>query len=79
MFFQNRNKIASKTTTILENTYGCAEQYICVIALYLRSMLANANNITIECRVGSPGHFREFVYCLNAIEKRFLTMLMTTV
>ena len=65
-------------STVWENTDGCAEQYCCVTVLYLLSMLAHAYNIIIDSGVGAPGNFREVVDGLNDTEKRFLSMLMTT-
>ena len=49
-----------------ENIDGCEEQYRCVTALYLLSMLEHAHNIIIDCGSGSPGHGREVVDGLNA-------------
>ena len=40
--------------------------------------MAHANNITIDHGVGDPGYGREVVDDLNESDKRFWTMLMTT-
>ena len=48
-------------------------------ALYLLSMLVHAYNITIDHDVGAPGHGREVVNVLNATEKWFLSVIITTV
>ena len=42
-------------------------------------MLAHAYKIIVDHGAGGPGHDREVVYGLNATEKRFLSMLITTV
>ena len=42
-------------------------------------MLAHVYNVTIGRSVGAPGHRREVIDGLNATEKSFLFMLMTTV
>ena len=42
-------------------------------------MLSHAYNIAIDCGVGAHGHGKYVVDGLNANEKSFLTMLMTTV
>ena len=42
-------------------------------------MLAHTYNVIINSGVGSTGHEIEFVDGLNDTEKRFLSMLMTTV
>ena len=66
-------------SNIWDNIYGCAEQYICATALYLLSMFYHAYNIEIVCGVGAPGHGKDVVDGLNATDKRFLTMFITTV
>ena len=47
--------------------------------LYLLSMLEHAYNIIIDHGVGAPEHVREVFDGLNATEKGFLSMLITTV
>ena len=42
-------------------------------------MLSHKYNITIGRGVVTPGHGKDIVYGLNATDKIFLTMLMTTV
>ena len=42
-------------------------------------MLAHACNIIIDRGVGAPGHGREVVDVLNATDKKYISMLMTTV
>ena len=42
-------------------------------------MLSDAYNIVISRGVGSLGHDKYVVYGFSDIDKRFLTMLMTTV
>ena len=41
-------------------------------------MLSCAYNIVIDVVVGAPVNFKDVVHGLNATEKRFLSMLMTT-
>ena len=76
---QNITVLLDDMSTIWENNYGCEEQYRCKTALYLLSMLEHAYNIIIGRGVGAPGHGREFVDGLNSTDKRFISMLMTTV
>ena len=64
--------------TIWENTDGYDDQYRCKTSLYLLSMLSCAYNIVIDVVVGAPVNFKDVVHGLNATEKRFLSMLMTT-
>ena len=42
-------------------------------------MLSRAYNILIDCCVGAPGHGKDVLYGLNATEKMFLIISMTTV
>ena len=47
--------------------------------LYLLSILAHAYNIIINRGVGAPVYGRDVVDDLNDTDKRFISMLMTTV
>ena len=58
-------------SNIWENTDGCAEQYHCLTAIYLLSMLAHAYSIIIDRGVVAPGYGREVVDGLNANDKIF--------
>ena len=69
----------SDTSTIWENTDGCAEQYCSTTALYLLSMLAHTYNIIIDSGVGALGHIIKVVGGLNANYIQFLSMLMKNV
>ena len=71
--------LMTKKSTIREDKYGCAEQIRCSTELYLLSMLSHTYKILIHCVVEAPEHGIVFVDGLNATEKRFLTVLMTTV
>ena len=42
-------------------------------------MFSHAYNIAVGCSIGAPVHGKDVVDDLNATEKRFLSMLMTTV
>ena len=55
------------------------EQKRCATVLYLLSILAHTYNIIIDRVVGAQGHDREVVDGLNATDKRFISMLITTV
>ena len=67
--FQNCKVLFSKISTIWENTGVCTDQYQCVTALYLLSMLSHTYNIITDCGVGSSGHEREVVGVLNSINR----------
>ena len=55
--------------TIWENTDGCAEQYICASALYLMSEMSQTYSIIIDRGISAPGHGKEVVDGLNAVEQ----------
>ena len=50
----------------MENNDGCNDQYICDTELYLLYMFSHAQNIIIGNGVGSLGHGKEFLGCVNA-------------
>ena len=63
-------------STIWENTYGCAEHYICATALYLMSIFSLEFYVIIDRGISAPGYGREVVYGLNTTDKRFIFQLM---
>ena len=76
-----KNKQVSTTSlsTIWENTDGCAEQYRCASALYLMSVMSQTYSIIIYRSISAPGHGKEVVYGLNAVDKRYIYQLMSKV
>ena len=69
----------SALSTILENSDGCAEQYICATALYLMSVLSQCHSIIFDRGSIAPGHVKYVVDGLHAIDKRYMYQLMSTV
>ena len=61
------------------NTGDCADQYSCMTALYLLSILAHKYNIIIDRVVGATGHGIEVVDGLNDTKNKILSMLMKPV
>ena len=55
-----------------EKTDGCAEQYICASALYLMSVISQTYSIIIDWGIIAPGHGKEVVDGLNAVDKRYI-------
>ena len=68
-----KNKLMSALSTIWENTDGCAEKYRCATALYFMSVLSQLHSVSAH------GHGTEVVDGLNAIYKRYMYQLMSTV
>ena len=61
------------------NTDGCAEQYRCASAIYLMSVMSQCYSIIIDRGISVPGHGKEVVDGLNAVDKRCINKLMSTV
>ena len=60
---------------IWENTNGCEEQYRCASALYIMSVLSQCYSIIIDQSISEPGHVKEVVDGINAIEKSYIYQL----
>lgn len=58
---------------MFDDTDGCAKQYRCALALYLLSMLAAIHGVVIDRAIGAPGHGKDLVDGLNAVDKRYLS------
>ena len=71
--------MTTSLSTILENTDGCAEQYICASAIYLMSVMSQCYSIIIDRSISAPGHGKEVVYGLNAVDKHYIYQLISTV
>ena len=68
----------SALSTIQENNDGCAEKYRCASALYLMLVLSQCHSIIFDQGIGAPGHVKEVVDGLNAIDKKYMYQLMST-
>eukprot|EP00957_Ditylum_brightwellii_P135828 10360457-Ditylum_brightwellii.AAC.1 len=72
-----RRKIFSqKVSTIWEEMDGCTKQYRCATACYLLFYISMEFNIVIDHAVGAPGHGKDVVYGLNAVDKAYLNKMM---
>ena len=67
---KNKILLTTSLSTIWENTYGCAEQYRCVSALYLMSVMSQCYSIIIDQGISAPGNEKEVVNAINAVDKR---------
>ena len=59
-----------------KNTDGCAKQYRCAKSVYFDSMLSSEFDLTIDAAIGAPGHGKDQVDGLNAVDKRTLRAAM---
>ena len=62
--------------TLYCNCDGAAKQYRCANALYYLSWLATKYNISIERAICAPGHGKDVVDGLNAVDKHYLKKFM---
>ena len=70
----------STFSTIWGNTDGCEYQYKCASALYLISVFYHCYSIIIYQGISAPGHGKEVVDGINAIEKViYIYQLMSNV
>ena len=65
--------------TICENTYGCAEQYICASRLYLMPIMSQCYSIIIDQGIRAPGNDKEVADGINAVDKRYIYQFIATV
>ena len=65
--------------TIWENTDGFAEQYRCASSLYFMSVMSQCYSIIIDRVINAPVHGKEVLDRLNAVDKRYIYQLMSTV
>ena len=63
----------------MENTDGCAEQYIFASSLYLMSVMSQCYSVIIYQDISSPGHGKEVVDGLNSVDNSFIYQLMSNV
>ena len=78
-FLKNKQVLTTPLSTIWENNGGCAEQYRCASALYLMSVMSKIYSIIFDCGISAPGHGKEVVDELNAVDKRYIYQLMSNV
>jgi hypothetical protein len=73
------NLILQKGGLLLDDTDGCTKQYWSATALYLLSLIAVTYVIVYDRVIRAPGHGKNEVDGLNAVDKRFITEKMSLV
>ena len=58
--------------TLLEDTDGCANQYMCALATYLMTVISSSYGIIIYNTINAPSHENNSVNRRNATDKRDL-------
>ena len=76
---KEKKVLTTYLSKIWENTDGCSEQYICDSALYLMSVMSQCYSVMIDPGISAPGHGKEVVYGLNAVDKIYIYKLMSNV
>ena len=66
-------------STIWENTDFCAQKYRCAYVIYLMSVMLQCYSIIIDWGISAPGHGKEALDGLNAVDKRYIYQLMSNV
>jgi DNA polymerase II small subunit/DNA polymerase delta subunit B len=77
--YQNKEalgELVREKTIDMNNTDGCTGQYHSFRALFMTSLLARNFSIIIDRAVGAPGHGKDEVDGLNAVDKRLLQSKM---
>ena len=70
-FLKNKQVLTTSLSKIWENTDGCAEQYRYASALYLMSVMSQTYSIITYRGISAPGHGKEVVDGLNAVDKSY--------
>ena len=68
----NKKVLTTSLSKIWGKTDGCAEQHRCASALYLMSVMSQTYSIIIDQGISAPGHRKEVVDGLNAVDKRYI-------
>ena len=76
---KERKVLTYSLSTIWENTDGFADKYRCASALYLMSVMLQCYSVIFYRGISAPGHGKEVVDGINAIEKRYIYLLMSNV
>ena len=72
MNYLSNQKLLCKGSTLYCNTDGAAKQYRCANALCYLSFLSAKYDISIDRAIGAPGHGKDIVDGLNAVDKHYL-------
>ena len=76
---KNKQVLTTSLSTIWENTNSCAEQYRCASAFYLLSVMSQTYSVIIDRGISAPGHGKEVVDGLNAVDNCYIYQLMSKV
>ena len=64
--------LVSGTSTLWEDTNGCAKQYRCALGIYLMTVLSSSYGSIMDFAINAAGHGKNVVYGLNATDKHHL-------
>ena len=57
---------------VWEDTNGCAKKYICVLGIYVITVLSYSYGIITDRSINAHGHINNVVYEINAMDKHYL-------
>ena len=78
--FLKRKKLSRASLgTILDNTDGLDKKHRCASAQYVISVMFQSFSVIIDRRISVPGHGKEVLDGLNAVDKHYIYQLMSTV
>ena len=75
---KDKKILTRSLSKIWQNTDGFARQYRCASSIYLISVVSQCYSIIIDRGISAPGHGKEVVDGLNAVDKRYIYQLMYT-
>ena len=61
------------------NTDDCSEKYRCTSEIYLMSVMLQCYSVIIDWGISAPGHGKEVVDGINAVDKRYIYQWMSNV
>jgi hypothetical protein len=70
-------EIIGENSIVFDDTDGCSKQYRSGTALFLLTLLAVTHGVIIDRAVGAPGHGKDEVDGLNAVDKQFIAKKMS--
>ena len=70
--FLESGRLVSGMSTVWEDTYGFAKQYMCALDVYLNTLLSSSYSIIMDKSINAPVHGNNFVDGLDATDKRYL-------
>ena len=75
MDYLSEKKFLCQNSTLYCNTDGASKQYRCTNEICYLLFLSTKYNTNINCAIGTPGHGKDIIDGLNAVDKHYLKNL----